>query len=660
MSGLFPAKTPMSPSNASLASAEDTQITLRDRATPIWSVAVSALFSMGGGLCLLATAVFFIFMYDEVAMNGQKLLAGLLAACALVPILGVFIFDVCHARALSGLRYIRRRNDAVGRALVGAVAGGVFALLDPLLAIPFLCSALLSWLVCRYATRLLQTEPLWAFDTQEAVSLLTGRDQRAVDLVQAENGESPLLVALLKVFALAALVASIAIASWLVAVGRLNVAAILTIAFVTYWSADAFGTFFQQISRADPEHLKRAKSVALTHPPFSDDPASDEAAFVVHDLSVHTARSAPLLSNISFRAEPGTIIGLCGDSFAGKSLLLRALQAPHDLQDLFVRGYVGLRGTAMWGRTAHNSPLQSVLLPPQPIVAPGSGAQNITCFGGPDHLARARRALQSLVFTADTIERILTTKDISTLSTSEQKALSIARVLALRPPLYLIDRPEDGASDAMIHALGERLRTDARHGHIVLIATENRALLDQCDQLLMMQNGRVIELAATADIRARQSSGVSRFTAPRELESEDALDGWICSHFRRDGDEANRRAVCMVANEILSLACQTSGDTAEAADELTFEFKHFTGKCEIRLIDSRLSLSSGALKKAEKAAATSVEGERLSPLAKIMRDSLSVETSQTNGTSFLHVSIKTYDPRLLTQRKADQNAATKA
>lgn len=643
-----------------LSPAHSEPLIFRDRAVPAWTRGLSFLFSLGGGICLLAVAVFLTFFYEMVAQDRQQILAPLLALGALVPIVGILIFEVGHTRALAGYRYIRLRNAAGVRVLVAVLAGGVFALLHPILAAPFVIGAGLSWAICMLAAKWAVKEPMWDFLPQEAASFLSGRDRRAIELANAAHGESALLAAMHKILALSGLITGVAVTSWLAAQEVTNIAAIATISLIIYWSVDAFFAYFRQTSQLDPENRYRAKEVVLLPPVFSTDPEGDDTALVVSHLSVQTAEGLPLVTNVSFRAEPGEIIGVSGDSFAGKTLLLKALQAPYDLKDLRIEGYVSLRGAPLWERSAEERPIRSVLLPPDPLSVPGGGAANLSCFSGTAQLDRACKALQSLVFTADTVSRILSSTDVSDLSRSEQKALSFARALALRPGLYLFDRPEDGASESLLAALADQLRAESRLGHTTILVTENRALLERCDRLLMMQNGRLIEYAPTAEIRARQSSGWSRFVTSRELDNEEALDGWLCSQFRRDGDEGNRRAVCMVANELLAVACQVASDGSSTPDELSFEFRHFVGECHLRLIDSRLAISSGAMLKAKVAADTSVEGERLSPLAKLMRDCLAVNTGMEDDQTYLQIRVKTYDPRLLPARKGHVDAPSKA
>lgn len=635
-----------------LESADPRPQIFRDRSTPFWATALSLLFSLGGGVCLFAIAVFLVFFYELVAQEGQQILAPLLSLGAMVPIVGLLIFDVGHAKALAGYRHVRNRNVVVGKAFLGVLAGVVFAFLQPMIAIPFVVGGVLSWVFCHLTGRFLKPEPAWEFLPQEATSFLTGRDQRALDLAHNARHDNILLDGFQKFLGYGALISAAAVASWLTANEILNVSAIATIVLITFWSVDAFAAYFRQMSHADPELVGRAKQVTLSPAPYEADAEEPLSSGVfVHHLSVMESDGTRLLSDISFHVQPGMIIGISGDSFAGKSLLLQAMNAPHDLTGLMVDGHVTVNGTNLWTRTAKDRALTAVMVPPEPLFAPGGGANNLSCFLDGIAFDRAKRELKSLVFTSDTVNRIVQTNDVATLSRTEQKAMALARAFALRPQLILLDRPEDGASEALLGALAQRAAAETKLGNIILMVTENRLLLERCDKLLMMQSGRLIEYASTSEIHARLSAGWMRFVTERDLESEEPLDAWLCSQFRRDGDEANRRAICMVANEMLTVACQSHGDSDTKIQTISFEFKHHAGHCLLRLCDNRLVVSSGALEKARIAADTSVDGERLSPLAKIVRDSLDVESFETDGKGCLQVTIKTYDPRLLGQRK---------
>jgi len=657
MSDISSSGEPSAVSLDALNASDPAPVRFRDRATPLWASLLSTLFSLGGGLCLFSVALYTVFLFDLVAVQGQEIVATLLTVCALVPILGIIIFEVGHARALAGFRYARDRNYITGKALLGVFAAFIFSLLNPLLVAPFAVGAFGSWLLCYVGGKSLRPEPMWEFIPKEAPSFLGGRDRRALELANARPRDASLLSGFQTALGLFALVGGCAAASWLVAREVLAPSATGAIALMTYWSVDAFAGFARQMAVSDPEREGRAASITIL-PPDDTEGAEPDVGLQVNHLTVRRRDGQKLLADLSFTADPGALIGLSGDGFSGKTLLMKAILAPHDLSDLDVEGRVTLNGTNLWIRSGKDQDFAAVLVPPQPDYVPGGGANNLSCFGGSARLERARKILKSLVFTSDVVERITDAGDVAHLSATERKAMAFARAFALRPRLYLFDRPEDGASEKLLGALANRAIADTKLGGIGLFATENRQLLDACDKLLMLQNGRLIEYAASSEVRARQSAGWSKFVTERDLDSEEALDAWLGAQFRRDGDEGNRRAVCMIANELLSVACAVTSEGDNVTDRIAFEFKHFAGHCQLRLLDPHLALSSGAMAKARAAAKTSVEGERLSPLAKVIRDALDVDVTDTDASRHVTVSIKTYDPRKQTQRKASYDDTT--
>lgn len=633
-----------------LSKSDPRPLPLQDRSVPLWAVVLSMLFSGGASACFVTLLVLIAFYQDLVTSQGQEIMAYLLTLGAIVPVLGILVFEIGHNKALAGYRHVRERNAAFGHALVATLVTGGLGFLDPLLLISFVGGAALSWLVVFPIGRRLPAERLWEFVPTEAVSFLSGRDRRAVELANSPADSDAPVNSMLRAVQAMALMVTVAICSWLAAREVLNGAAVASIAFLNFWSTHTFSRFFLRLSKNDPENVGRAANVvALPDPEASDGEFSD--GLTVRNLNVTTASGQPLLSDVSFDVAPGTIIGLCGDEFAGKSLLMQALSAPHDLKGLSVSGFVSIAGDTPWIRSDQDRNISSIFVPPEPLTVPGCGIDNLSCFSDDQDSARARRNLKSLVHNSDTVEHICHSSDIRTLSGTDKKALAFARALFLRPRLFLLDRPEDGASNALLRALSDRLKEESRLGGIFVVATENRQILDACDKLLMLQNGRVIELAPASEINARRFAGWIRFVCERDPDSEDALDSWIRSQFRRDGDEANRRNVCMIANEMLALSCQHRKDV-EFGTSVSFEFQHQKGYCTLRTLENSAIVSSATLEKARKELEQHQDGTAMSPLAKVMKYAKSVEITEADGKHLLQVTVVTYDPRQAQSQKA--------
>lgn len=226
----------------------------------------------------------------------------------------------------------------------------------------------------------------------------------------------------------------------------------------------------------------------------------------------------------------------------------------------------------------------------------------------------------------------------------------------MRPRLLLLDCPEDGANEALVGTLLHRLKQECRLGLCVVVATNNRAMLEACNRLFVLQSGRIVDSGPSVEVRARTLAGWHRFVTDRDTNCEPSLNSWISSQFRRNGDAENRRNVCTVANELLAYSCRCISGM-ELKQSLTFEFKHFDGYCQLRMTDQAAPISSAALDAAHSEAAHSDDKNRLSPLAATIRGSLEMDASTKDGNRVLSVKIKTYDPRQSDPKKGRLDAS---
>lgn len=612
---------------------------IRDRSVPTWAAILSSLFTFGTAVCTLALVVFALFLHQLVAVENIEIYAPILGLSALVPVLGIVLFELGHARSLAGYHDLRRRSGPIGGVIAAILTVGGLAMLHPLLLLPPLVGGALGWVISRPLARMLPRERAWNALPEEAASVLSGRDQRGLSLLMQRTRRAPTVDALSLGVMGAVFIASFALASWLCLRDVLVSAAIAPTALISAGISRALFIYWRATSTVDPEYAERAAHVQML-PPRRDITDQPDSGLWVDRLSVQTDRGQYLLHDLSFQLPEGCITALIGDSFSGKSLLMRALSAPLDMTDLQVEGNVRLNGLSPWMRSASPHSAAIIHLPATPLILPDSSSANL--LHPTDQMAqRAEYLLKSLLHNADTTRRILQCRNAQHLSHSEQKILAFVRAFSLRPALYLLDRPEDGLSEVLRNTLLTRLKDEARRGASILLVTEDRAMLEACDYLISLQSGRLVEMAAADEMRARASSGWQRFVATRELESEDALDSWINAQFRRDGDGANRRAVCMVANEMLTLACRS--DDPAATDTVCFEIKLFAGRCQLRMQQPQ-PLSSGALQRAE-IQATNDDTLTDAPLARVLRDSLAVENTHHDGQHWMEVSIEIYDPR---------------
>ncbi len=634
----------------------DVEIRMTDRAAPAWAGVLSTIFTVTSGVCLLSAAVMAVFFQSLVAERGELILAPLLVAVGAVPVLGSLILDYAHARALAGYRKIRRELALRVRAGLAVVVFLSLMVVHPLLGIGLPVMAVIVAGGLRLLSTALRKEPLWDFKPSEAVSVLSGRDHAGQAIAGAVPVDHALAGSVHGAAVWMSVLASLAAASWLVAEGVLAPAALAAVGLITLWAADGGARYLRLRFQTDPYPAARAASVrAVRLSAVGEEEGETTAGLRIRGLSAHDSDGRAVLSDISFDVPPGSVTGIIGDSGAGKSLLLRTISDPFAPEGLEVRGNVRANDVDLWQRRAHHQPVPAVLLPATPLMLPASGRDNLAAFQDSFAVERGKNILEQLVFSSDLVGQICACPRATRLPGMQQKTLAFARAFLIGPSVYLMDRPEDGLPDKQVSALIARMNHETRLGRGVLMATENRALLERCDRLIILQEGRIIDYGEAGETRARLAAGWMRFVGPRRLDTEDNLERWVRSHFKRNGDEANRRKVCLIASEMLAFSCQGVSDVNR--ENVSFEFKHFEGYCILKLLDSDVPVSSAQLQKARDRIRTAGEDARLPPLSAILRHSLEVESGATLDRRELTVRIETYDPRKAGTRERAGNAA---
>jgi branched-chain amino acid transport system ATP-binding protein len=88
------------------------------------------------------------------------------------------------------------------------------------------------------------------------------------------------------------------------------------------------------------------------------------------------------------------------------------------------------------------------------------------------------------------------------LSLAHRKLVGVARALAAEPKLLCLDEPAAGLATAESRELGERLRAIVATGvGIVLVDHDMGLVLSVCDEVYVMESGRVIARGTPAQVR---------------------------------------------------------------------------------------------------------------------------------------------------------------
>jgi branched-chain amino acid transport system ATP-binding protein len=100
----------------------------------------------------------------------------------------------------------------------------------------------------------------------------------------------------------------------------------------------------------------------------------------------------------------------------------------------------------------------------------------------------------------------LADRSVTELSAGQRKLVGVARALARRPRLLLLDEPASGLDTHESAKLGEQLRSIPQHGIALLLVDHDMSLvLSVCDWIFAMDFGRMIAEGTPGQIRGNQA-----------------------------------------------------------------------------------------------------------------------------------------------------------
>ncbi|MFI6481962.1 thiol reductant ABC exporter subunit CydC [Nonomuraea sp. NPDC050663] len=247
----------------------------------------------------------------------------------------------------------------------------------------------------------------------------------------------------------------------------------------------------------------RATPPAVTEPAHPAPLPSAPLTVEVKDLVVrHAAPTTPAaVDGVSLTLTPGKRVALVGPSGAGKSTLLAALMRlvepasgtisvnGADVRDL---GSDDVR-TLMTGLTQDPYVFQTTLRANLQLAGPGKSEEAL-------ETAVRQAKLQTWVRSVGWESEL--GEDARTVSGGQLQRLALARALLYDPPVLLLDEPAEALDEQTADELMADL-LDATHGRTTLLVTHRLRGLEQVDEILVLEHGRVIQRGAHRELVER-------------------------------------------------------------------------------------------------------------------------------------------------------------
>ena len=200
-----------------------------------------------------------------------------------------------------------------------------------------------------------------------------------------------------------------------------------------------------------------------------------------------------LISDVSLRIVPGSVVGLLGPNGAGKTTLLRLLTG--ELRP--TSGKVLLCDRPIREYPPRDLARRLALVPQSPSPMPGFTALDAVLLGRYAHLGRFQReGEEDLKIAQEAMEKTGTWELrghlTETLSGGEWQRIAIARALAQKPGVLLLDEPTSNLDIRHQLETLRLLRELSREGMAVGVVMHDIALAARSlDQIALLRGGRL-------------------------------------------------------------------------------------------------------------------------------------------------------------------------
>jgi branched-chain amino acid transport system ATP-binding protein len=207
------------------------------------------------------------------------------------------------------------------------------------------------------------------------------------------------------------------------------------------------------------------------------------------------------LRDVTLELRRGEIVGLIGPNGAGKSTLINVLSGfdrpssgTIELEGRDVtRWRPSRRGRAGLARTfQHSHAFRSLSVRENvEVAALGAGLSPRAARERAEELLGALGLSASADAAADALAQ------------GDERRLGVARALATEPRFMLLDEPAAGLPEAELPAVAEAVRSvrDERAAGVLLIDHNIGLIMDICDRIHVLDQGRTLAEGAPADIR---------------------------------------------------------------------------------------------------------------------------------------------------------------
>ncbi|HEX2949576.1 MAG TPA: ABC transporter ATP-binding protein, partial [Armatimonadota bacterium] len=283
------------------------------------------------------------------------------------------------------------------------------------------------------------------------------------------------------------------------------------IAFVNYLlqmlsSLMMVGMMLMRVSRADAS-AERIIEVLESEPEVCDVPEAIDAPvsqgrveFAHVDFSYDGPAGSPVLSDISFTAEPGHTVAILGATGSGKSTLVHLIARLYDA----TAGRILLDGMDVRSMTQDTLRQHIAIVLQQTVLFSGTIRDNLR-YGRPDATdaeieaaARMAHAHDFIISFPDGYDSVLGQSGVN-ISGGQKQRLSIARALIARPTVLILDDCTSAVDMATEASIMSSLQSWSHVCTRIVVAQRIGAVIN-ADTILLLDSGRLVATGTHSEL----------------------------------------------------------------------------------------------------------------------------------------------------------------
>ena len=306
------------------------------------------------------------------------------------------------------------------------------------------------------------------------------------------------------------------------------------VAFISYlglitWPMMAIGWVTNLIQRGKAS-LDRISKIMQTRPEIEDIP---EAVTIKHingsvvfenvkfsyGPGLHESGALTVLHGIDIKVDQGKILGIVGPPGSGKSTLLSLIPRVFDVS----QGCILLDGINIRDFQVGSLRSKISFIPQEPFLFDGTIRENIT-FGNkrtkdPELIKAAEEACiyDTIISFSDGFETIVGEKGVI-LSGGQKQRIALARALLQDTSIIILDDPVSQVDLETGNAIINSIRSMAGQRTIIIVSHRLSAVRF-ANQIIVLENGRIIESGAHAELLANDKYYAKTFRL-QEIEEE--------------------------------------------------------------------------------------------------------------------------------------------